>query len=55
MVYDVNVFPKNKTASGGVILTKMGKCGEMNPLKGAEFVLQKKIDDVWEVCDEKCR
>ena len=47
-IYDVNVFPKNKTASGGVILTKMGKCGENeSPLKGAEFVLQKKIDDVW--------
>ena len=40
--------PRIKTASGGVILTKMGKCGENeSPLKGAEFVLQKKIDDVW--------
>ena len=47
-IYDVNVFPKNKTASGGVVLTKMGKCGENeSPLKGAEFVLQKKIEGVW--------
>lgn len=47
-IYDVNVFPKNKTASGGVVLTKMGKCGENESrLKGAEFVLQKKIEGVW--------
>ena len=47
-LYDVNVFPKNKTASGGVILTKKGKCGtDESPLAGAEFVLQKKFDDGW--------
>lgn len=47
-LYDVNVFPKNKTASGGVILTKQGKCGtEESVLEGAEFVLQKKFDDGW--------
>lgn len=47
-LYDVNVFPKNKTASGGVILTKQGKCGtEESVLAGAEFVLQKKFDDGW--------
>lgn len=47
-LYDVNVFPKNKTASGGVILTKEGKCGtEESVLEGAEFVLQKKFDDGW--------
>ena len=47
-LYDVNVFPKNKTASGGVVLTKKGKCGtEESVLEGAEFVLQKKFDDGW--------
>lgn len=47
-IYDVNVFPKNKTASGGVILTKKGKCGtEVSDLADAEFVLQKKFDDGW--------
>lgn len=47
-LYDVNVFPKNKTASGEVILTKQGKCGtEESALEGAEFVLQKKFDDGW--------
>lgn len=47
-LYDVNVFPKNKTASGGVVLTKQGKCGTVvSPLEGAEFVLQKKFDDGW--------
>lgn len=47
-LYDVNVFPKNKTASGGVVLTKQGKCGTVvSPLEGAEFVLQKNFDGVW--------
>lgn len=47
-LYDVNVFPKNKTASGGVVLTKKGKCGtEVSPLEGAEFVLQKNFGGVW--------
>lgn len=47
-IYDVNVFPKNKTASGGVVLTKKGKCGtEVSDLAGAEFVLQKKFGEDW--------
>ena len=47
-LYDVNVFPKNKTASGGVVLTTKGKCGtEVSPLEGAEFVLQKNFGGVW--------
>lgn len=41
-IYDVHVFPKNKTTYGGVTLVKKGKEGTKEPvyLKGAEFILQ---------------
>ena len=44
-LYDVNVYPKNKTTYGGVTLEKKGKDGA--PLKGVTFVLQKKNGDSW--------
>ena len=43
-IYDVHVFPKNKTTYGGVTLVKQGKEGtkEAVYLEGAEFILQMK-------------
>ncbi len=48
-MYDVNVYPKNKTTYGGISLVKTGRTGETNngPLKGVTFILQKKIKNVW--------
>lgn len=45
-LYDVHVYPKNKTTYGGVILEKTGK-DEMK-LKGVTFVLQKQNGDKWD-------
>ena len=44
-LYDVHVYPKNKTTYGGVTLEKQGKDGEK--LQGVTFVLQKKNGDTW--------
>ena len=44
-IYDVHVFPKNKTTYGGVTLVKKGKVGNnITSLDGAEFILQMKND-----------
>lgn len=43
-IYDVHVFPKNKTTYGGVTLVKKGKVGNnITSLDGAEFILQMKM------------
>lgn len=39
-LYDVHVYPKNKTTYGGVTLEKHGKNGAK--LEGVTFVLQKR-------------
>ncbi|WP_443658463.1 SpaH/EbpB family LPXTG-anchored major pilin [Dorea sp.] len=44
-LYDVHVYPKNKTTYGGVTLEKKGNNTE--PLSGVEFVLQKKNGESW--------
>lgn len=44
-LYDVNVYPKNKTTYGGVTLEKKGK-GD-TPLQGVTFVLQKQNGTSW--------
>lgn len=44
-LYDVHVYPKNKTTYGGVTLEKQGKDGAK--LQGVTFVLQKKNGDTW--------
>ena len=44
-LYDVHVYPKNKTTYGGVTLKKQGKDGAK--LEGVTFVLQKKNGDTW--------
>lgn len=44
-LYDVHVYPKNKTTYGGVILVKQGKDDAL--LKGVTFVLQKQNGDTW--------
>ena len=44
-LYDVNVYPKNKTTYGGVTLEKKGK--DNTPLQGVEFVLQKQNGTNW--------
>lgn len=43
-LYDVHVFPKNKTTYGGVTLVKQGKDGSKTAtaLEGTEFILQMK-------------
>ena len=48
-MYEVNVYPKNKTTYGGISLVKTGRTGETNngPLKGVTFILEKKINNVW--------
>ena len=48
-MYEVNVYPKNKTTYGGISLKKTGRTGETNngPLKGVTFILEKKINNVW--------
>lgn len=48
-MYDVNVYPKNKTTYGGISLVKTGRKGETDdgPLNGVTFILEKKIDNVW--------
>lgn len=44
-LYDVHVYPKNKTTYGGVTLEKKGN--NNTPLSGVTFVLQKKTGDTW--------
>lgn len=44
-LYDVHVYPKNKTTYGGVTLEKTGKNG--TKLKGVTFVLQKQNGSSW--------
>lgn len=44
-LYDVHVYPKNKTDVGGVSLVKTGKNDAK--LQGVTFVLQKKDGDSW--------
>lgn len=44
-LYDVHVYPKNKTTYGGVTLEKKGKDGAK--LQGVTFVLQKQNGDTW--------
>ena len=44
-LYDVHVYPKNKTTYGGVTLVKQGKDDAL--LKGVTFVLQKQNGDTW--------
>lgn len=44
-LYDVHVYPKNKTTYGGVTLEKQGKDGAK--LEGVTFVLQKQNGDTW--------
>lgn len=44
-LYDVHVYPKNKTTYGGVTLVKKGKDDAL--LKGVTFVLQKQNGDTW--------
>lgn len=45
-LYDVHVYPKNKTTYGGVTLEKQGNT-ENTKLAGVTFVLQKKTGDTW--------
>lgn len=45
-LYDVHVYPKNKTTYGGVTLEKQGNA-ENTKLAGVTFVLQKKTGDTW--------
>lgn len=45
-LYDVHVYPKNKTTYGGVTLEKQGNT-ENDKLAGVTFVLQKKTEDTW--------
>lgn len=45
-LYDVHVYPKNKTTYGGVTLEKTGKDGTM--LKDVTFVLQKQNGEKWD-------
>ena len=44
-LYDVHVYPKNKTTYGGVTLEKKGN--NTTALSGVTFVLQKKTGDTW--------
>lgn len=44
-LYDVHVYPKNKTTYGGVTLEKTGKDG--TKLEGVTFVLQKQNGSSW--------
>lgn len=45
-LYDVHVYPKNKTTYGSVTLEKQGNTKE-DKLAGVKFVLQKKTGDTW--------
>lgn len=45
-LYDVHVYPKNRTTYGGVTLEKQGNTKE-EKLAGVKFVLQKKNRDTW--------
>ena len=45
-LYDVHVYPKNKTTYGGVTLEKQGNT-EKDKLAGVTFVLQKKTGNTW--------
>lgn len=45
-LYDVHVYPKNKTTYGGVTLEKQGNT-KKDKLAGVTFVLQKKTGDTW--------
>lgn len=44
-LYDVHVYPKNKTTYGGVTLEKTGKDG--TKLEGVTFILQKQNGESW--------
>lgn len=44
-LYDVHVYPKNKTTYGGVTLEKTGKVG--TKLEGVTFILQKQNGSSW--------
>lgn len=44
-LYDVNVFPKNKTSYGNIELLKVGK--NDTPLSGVTFKLEKKVNGTW--------
>ena len=44
-LYNVNVYPKNKTTYGRVTLQKQGK--DNTPLQGVKFVLQKQNETSW--------
>lgn len=44
-LYDVNVFPKNKTSYGNIELLKVGKNG--TPLSGVAFKLEKYVNSTW--------
>ena len=46
-LYDVHVYPKNKTTYGGVTLVKQGNTDSVK-LSGVTFVLQKKNGENWE-------
>lgn len=45
-LYDVHVYPKNKTTYGGVTLEKQGNT-EADKLAGVKFELQKKTGNTW--------
>lgn len=45
-LYDVHVYPKNRTTYGGVTLEKQGNA-EADKLAGVTFVLQKKNGNIW--------
>ena len=45
-LYDVHVYPKNRTTYGGVTLEKQGNT-EADKLAGVTFVLQKKTGNTW--------
>ncbi|WP_443595470.1 SpaH/EbpB family LPXTG-anchored major pilin [Agathobacter sp.] len=46
-LYDVNVYPKNKTTYGNVDLVKIGNGDEKTKLEGVTFVLQKQTSNGW--------
>lgn len=51
-LYDVHVYPKNKTTYGGVTLEKTGKDG--TKLEGVTFILQKQNGSSWvNVCNKE--
>lgn len=53
-LYNVDVYPKNKTTYGAVSLAKTGRTGEKDDgaLAGVTFILQKKVNGEWETIDK---